>query len=97
MLIFPWIHGPWPRLPGVKLPNTLIFDYPTVSAISAFAAAQVGATTSAQSSVGLAGAAEHGGAVDVKITSTMKLELILLNMDILFFLFFFIFFSMYWE
>eukprot|EP00435_Cladocopium_sp_Y103_P014457 s1029_g3.t1 len=43
------------ELQGVKLPNTLIFDYPTVSAISAFAAAQVGATT-AQPGVGLAGA-----------------------------------------
>lgn len=31
--------------PGVKLPNTLIFDYPTVSAISNFAASQVGATS----------------------------------------------------
>lgn len=41
-------------LPGVKLPNTLIFDYPTVAAISAFAAAQVGATT-AQPGAGLAG------------------------------------------
>ncbi|CAK9055123.1 unnamed protein product [Durusdinium trenchii] len=33
------------ELPGVKLPNTLIFDYPTVSAISNFAASQVGATS----------------------------------------------------
>eukprot|EP00434_Breviolum_minutum_P009961 symbB.v1.2.008781.t1/scaffold514.1/size193457/7 len=42
------------ELQGVKLPNTLIFDYPTVAAISAFAAAQVGATT-AQPGAGLAG------------------------------------------
>ncbi|CAK9054933.1 unnamed protein product [Durusdinium trenchii] len=33
------------ELQGVKLPNTLIFDYPTVSAISNFAASQVGATS----------------------------------------------------
>eukprot|EP00438_Fugacium_kawagutii_P013956 Skav203422 [mRNA] locus=scaffold1743:380634:384082:- [translate_table: standard] len=31
------------ELPGIKLPNTLIFDYPTVGAISMFAASQLSA------------------------------------------------------
>lgn len=51
-------HSPAPAPRGVKLPNTLIFDYPTVSAISAFAAAQVGATTA--QGAGLAGAEMAG-------------------------------------
>jgi hypothetical protein len=51
----------------VKLPNTLIFDYPTVSAISAFAAAQVGATTA--QGAGLAGA-EMSSWADGKIETT---------------------------
>ena len=52
------IYSPTFTPRGVKLPNTLIFDYPTVSAISAFAAAQVGATTA--QGAGLAGAEMAG-------------------------------------
>ncbi|CAE7256047.1 pikAII [Symbiodinium microadriaticum] len=35
------------ELQGIKLPNTLIFDYPTVAAISNYAVAQLGPTTAA--------------------------------------------------
>ena len=35
------------ELQGIKLPNTLIFDYPTVAAISNYAVAQLGPATAA--------------------------------------------------
>ena len=35
------------ELQGIKLPNTLIFDYPTVAAISNYAVAQLGPVASA--------------------------------------------------
>lgn len=34
-------------MPGVNLPNTLIFDYPTISAIADFTTSQMGPATAA--------------------------------------------------
>ncbi|CAJ1343367.1 unnamed protein product, partial [Effrenium voratum] len=60
------------ELQGVKLPNTLIFDYPTAAAISSFAASQLGAGSSAAPQVGLAGAPAGGQFAAVQgIASTL--------------------------
>ena len=52
------------QLPGVKLPNTLIFDYPTVSAITTFAASQITPVAASVPAVseGFAGSAQIGRA-----------------------------------
>ncbi|CAK9056190.1 Phenolphthiocerol/phthiocerol polyketide synthase subunit C ((Phenol)carboxyphthiodiolenone synthase subunit C) (Beta-ketoacyl-acyl-carrier-protein synthase I) (Phthiocerol synthesis polyketide synthase type I PpsC) [Durusdinium trenchii] len=64
------------ELPSLDLPNTLIFDYPTISSVAGYAAEQLGAVTMAMPSA-MAGAAETrvpmssgGGALDQQLSVT---------------------------